>query len=540
VLTRVDDRIAAYEEKLRAWEGFTAEAARLPQTPELSEKIANCQGRLQAVHATYTLLHDQLIKMGPGQSPDIATMEQLQGVAGDDIGFLESECQRLVAGGQLAGDLLAGSAAKALADGEKALAAAMTAGDYPEVIRLYEQLPAGEGLQTSFESVSGYGQALLRTGRDEDASRVLGELLQDVQQQNQVGREFQLMQLVADIQFGLEDYTNAFTGYVNIINRYAGLGENIDWARKQQAVISARNQQPAEVKGFASLMRAYLGFNQARDGFKVVLLAEQFLATFPESSVIPTVNRILFEARDKAEAWYVAHLQQIGQLKDEGRFAEALQRLQSLPVQQIPPDKQAQLQALVDEMTTVQAREAQVQQAAQEATLQEAWNKGEEYLQLKAYDQAIATFNTMLETSYGDRARSRISEAASLAAQEDRQKAAELFVQAGAAKDQTARVDLLLQSRQLLQDILNKYPQSDLGAKVRKNLVRIEQDLRAIDPALLNVPAPTTVENEDSGSAVPGPGGPMNMGELQVRSVESGTNPTRNGTDFSPVPGTRE
>lgn len=522
VLTRVDDRIAAYEEKLRAWEGFTAEAARLPQTPELNEKIANCQGRLQAVHATYTLLHDQLIKMGPGQSPDIATMEKLQGVAGDDIGFLESECQRLVAGGQLAGDLLAGSAAKALSESEKALAAAMTAGEYPEAIRLYEQLPAGEGVQPSFESVYSYGQALLRTGRDEDASRVLGELLQDVQQQNQLGREFQLMQLVADIQFGLEDYANAFTGYVNIINRYAGLGENIDWARKQQAVISARDQQAAEVKGFASLMRAYLGFNQARDGFKVVLLAEQFLATFPESSVIPTVNRILFESRDRAEAWYVAHLQQIGQLKDEGRTAEALQLLQSLPVQQIPPDKQAQLQALVDEMTTVQAREAQVQQAAQEATLQEAWNKGEEYLQLKAYDQAIATFSTMLETSYGDRARSRINEAASLAAQEDRQKAAELFVQAGAAKDQAARVDLLLQSRQLLQDILNKYPQSDLGEKVRKNLVKIEQDLRAIDPALLNVPAPTTVANEDGGPANPGP------------------DATRSGTDFSPVPGTRE
>jgi hypothetical protein len=497
LLTQVDDRIAAYEEKLHLWEKFKAEAGKVAQPPELGEKITSCQALLQDILARYNQLHEQLVGMGPGQSPYPVVTERMQEIGRVDINFVEGECQLLIAGSQQAGDLLAGNAAKVLAESEKAIAAAMAAKDYPQVIELYRQLPAGDGLKPSFESVYNYGQALLRTGRESDAGQVFASLLQDVQQRNQVGREFELMQLVADIRFGLEDYSNAFAGYVNIINRYAGLGENIEWARKQQTIISARNAQSAEVKSFAALMRAYLGFNQPRDGFKVVLLAEQFLVSYPESTVTPTVNRILFEARDGAEAWYASHLQQIGQLKDEKRYAEALQMIQGLPLQDLPPDKRAQIQALADEMTSVQAKEAEIQQVAEEAALQEMWSKAQNHLQLKEYDQAIAVFSGMLNTPFADRAQNEINAAANLAAQEGRQKAAELFVQAGSAKDQSTRVALLLQSRQLLQDILNKYPQSDLVEKVRKNLERIEQDLRAIDPALLTMPPSSAEQGRD-------------------------------------------
>lgn len=500
LLTLVDDRIAAYEEKFRGWEGIRAGSEKQAPPPELGEKIANCQNRIQGIMASYNQLHEQLITMGPGQSPDPATMERIQGVSREDITFLESECQLLIAGGQQVGDLFASSSAKAQGEGEKAIATAMAASDYPRVIALYEQLPAVEGQKPSFESVYSYGQALLRTDREQDAGRVFNDLLQDVQRQNQVGREFQLMQLVADIQFGLESYDSAFAGYVHIINRYAGLGENIEWARKQQSVISARNQQGAEVKAFAALMRAYLGFNQARDGFKVVLLAEQFLASYPEATVTPTVNRILFEARDSAEAWYASNLQQIEQLKDEKKYTESLQRIQGLPLQEIPPDKKAQLQALREEMTTVQVQESEMQHVAEEAALQETWIRGQNHLQLKEYEQAIAVFSGMLNTSYADRAQNEINAAANLAAQEDRRKAAELFVQAGSAKDQSSRVALLQQSRQLLQGILNKYPQTELVEKVRKNLEKIEQDLRAIDPLLVTQPTPGNLSAGEPGA----------------------------------------
>jgi len=534
LLSQVDDRMAAYEEKRHALEVFSAKAGKTARAPELDEKIATCQDLLQGILARYDQLHAQLVGMDPGQSPYPVATEKLQKIGNEDISFLEGECQQLIADGQQAEALLADNAARVLADNENAIATAMAANDYPQVISLYEQLLTGERLKPSFESIYSYGQALLRTGRDHDAGQVFRGLLQDVQQQNQAGREFQLMQLVADIQFGLEDYSSAFAGYVNIINRYAGFGENIEWARKQQTVISARNQLGAEVKSFAQLMRAHLGFFQPRDGFNVVLLAEQFLVNYPESSVTPTVNRILFEARDSAEAWYASRLQQIGQLKEEKRYAESLKMIQELPLQEMPPDKRARIQALVDEMTSAQTKEAEIQHVAEEANLQQAWSKGQNHLQMKEYDLAIAVFSGMLNTSYADRAKGEIKTAANLAAQEGRQRAAELFVQAGSAKDQSARVALLLQSRQLLQNILDKYPQSDLVEKVRKNLERIEQDLRGIDPALLTMPPPPSARQGSGGPPLSSvhDGNPVNEGEFEALPAASGLTTAQSGADI--------
>jgi hypothetical protein len=44
---------------------------------------------------------------------------------------------------------------------------------------------------------------------------------------------------------------------------------------------------------------------------------------------------------------------------------------------------------------------------------------------------------------------------------------------------------LLLASHQLLKEILVKYPQTDLLDKVNQNLAVLEEQIRRIDPALL-------------------------------------------------------
>ena len=106
-------------------------------------------------------------------------------------------------------------------------------------------------------------------------------------------------------------------------------------------------------------------------------------------------------------------------------------------------------------------------------------------MRAKEYDQAIGVFETLTETPYGDRSIEKIIEASQLAAKEDRREAAELFVQAGNAPDRNTQVALLLKSRGLLQGILNKYPQSGLVEKARRNLETIEDQIRSIDPNLL-------------------------------------------------------
>jgi tetratricopeptide (TPR) repeat protein len=489
VLTLVADRIAAYEGKLRMWMEFRANAEKMGPDEELDIKIIDCQGELQSILDGYNQLHEKLIRESSGRPVDIPAREQLLRIGQDDIGFLESECQQIIRDSQASGGLLAGTRMKLLEESEKNIGAAMSAGDYEQVVALYEQLPRGEDVTPSFDTVFNYGNALLKINRGREAGQVFQDLLRRFQEKDEMNREFQLMQHIADIQFSLEDYAKAFELYVNIINRYAGLGDHIDWARKQQSMINARNQQGTEVKSFAALMLAHLSYNPDRDGFKVVRQAEEFVDHFPESTAVPTVNRILFESRDTAEKWYALQLQQLNRLKSEKKYSEALQFIEQLPLQEMPPDKRANIANTTDELIAAQFQEAEAKRLELETTLKVTWDRGQNHLRAREYDQAIETFTELLDTAYGERAREQIDEAANLSAQEDRRKAAELFVRANDTNDREGRLKLLFESRRLLQDILVKYPQSDVVDKVRNNLDRIEQEILAVDPTLLSTPA---------------------------------------------------
>ena len=56
---------------------------------------------------------------------------------------------------------------------------------------------------------------------------------------------------------------------------------------------------------------------------------------------------------------------------------------------------------------------------------------------------------------------------------------------------------LLLQSRELLKGILQKYQQSGLVEKAERNLRRIEQEIMVIDPSLLTEPEVSAEEDDD-------------------------------------------
>lgn len=488
LLTLVDDRIVAYEGKFEQWQKFAADAATLNLDEEQLRNISACQNQLTDILAGYNTLHQQLLVESNGRT-DGSFIEGFLVNERLDMSFLESDCQQIViADRQVAGGWVAGTREMLLEEKVQELNEKMVSKEYQQVVELYAQLPLEKGQSVPYDVTYSYAQALLRTGREDVASQVFQDLLVRLQDQSQIEREFKLMQLIADIQFGMENYDAAFERYIDIINRYAGLGENIDWARKQQSVISARNSQGIEVKNFSELMRGYLSYNPERDAFRVYLLASQFLVDFPESIVLPTVNHILFESRNSAESWFDLLLRRISVLKVEKKYQEALQVIDQLPMQEIPMEKRELLNSLHDELISVSFEEEESKRMAVEETLQNTWNKGQELLRSREYDQAIEVFSTLLETTYSERANDKIVEASQLAAQEDRRKAAELFVQASKTVDQESRIALLLQSRQLLKGILQKYPQSGLTEKAGKNLERIEQEILSIDPALLVEP----------------------------------------------------
>ena len=502
LLTLVDDRIVAYEGKIEQWEKFTTEASTINLDEEQLNNISACQNQLMNILTGYNDLHQQLISESNGKT-DGTFIEEFLVTERQDMSFLESYCQQIVIADQhAAGGWVAGTREMLLEEKIQELYEKMASGEYQQVIELYTQLPVEEGQHASYDVTYSYAQALLRTGREDDASEVFQNLLVNLQEQNQIEQEFKLMQLIADIQFGLEKYDTAFERYVDIINRYAGLGENIDWARRQQSVISSRNYQGIEVKNFSELMRGYLSFNAERDAFRVYLLANQFLADFPESSVLPTVNHILFESRDRAEAWFDLLLRRISALKVEKKYQEALQIIDQLPMNQMPVDKRELINSLSDELIAISFEDEESKRMAVEEAMHEIWSEGQTLLRSKEYDLAIEVFSTLLETTYAERANDKIVEASQLAAQEDRRKAAELFVRASKTNDQERRVALLLQSRELLKGILQKYQKSGLVEKAERNLERIEQEIITIDPSLLTEPEVSADVVEDDADKI--------------------------------------
>ncbi len=489
-LALVSDRVTAYEDKLAAWQKFSAGTADMNLDAEQQGKLAACQQQLQGILTGYNGLQQKLLQSSQAQAEELPVRALFFRVEKKDISFLESDCQQFIEGKRPAGGWLAATRNSLIQKGEQDIKAAMAAGDYQQVVTLYGQLPLNRGESPSYETTLLYGRAFMRTGRAEEAVKVLQNLLASLRQQEDQSLKINtLIGLIADLQFSSEDYDEAWKSYDEIVNSYVRLGKRSDWARQQQAELNARAGNSAEVKSYAVLLRSYLGYNRDRDGFKVVRQAEQFIETYPGSPVISRVQRILQKSRGQAEQWFSAILDQVNQLQQEKKFPEALARLQQLSQVNLPPDKQDIIRQLTEELTAAQAHAAEAQRLLVEQNRQKDWDTGQAHLQAKEYDAAIKVFSNLLNTPYDERARAQIQEAAQLAAQEKRQKAAELFVGASRARNLESRKKLLLASRQLLLEIMDKYPQSGIIDKVKKNLQRIDDEIRSIDPSLLVAPA---------------------------------------------------
>jgi len=88
-------------------------------------------------------------------------------------------------------------------------------------------------------------------------------------------------------------------------------------------------------------------------------------------------------------------------------------------------------------------------------------------------------------TDYEEQATIKIVEAANLGAGQMRKEAASLFIRAGKTPDFEEKKVLLLDSYRMLNEIVFKFPQTDLLDKVHQNIAILEEQIRKIDPALL-------------------------------------------------------
>jgi hypothetical protein len=485
-LTSINNRIYTYGQKVEEWKGVEKKIAFLPMPQEKANKINECRAQLQNILYEYSALQMKLLQDNRADSAQLQIGDSLLLLNQQDIDYLESGCSKLLAELKVAPEpTVAASSA------DPQIKAAFESTDYDRVITLYGQVALTPGSIPAYETTYQYGRALLKNHQEAVAHKVLVDLLGQVrQQQGQELLSLHLMQVVADLDFGLGSYEDARRLYEEVARIVAERGQKEEWVGLQLAALQSGGATPEELKQYSVLLKNYLAYTPKRDGYAVAEQAEKFLLTFPASRLVANVNTIHKITREQADAWLNQGIKRIEALAGERKPQEPTATTGQGPADAALPANQ-EVTKTGDQAATAQT------EVGNEKALQDEYDRGVAHLTAKEYDKAIERFSKLLKTPLGNKARAQIEEASRLGAQEDRQKAADLFVRSTSTRDQESKKKLLLSSRELLQGILTKYPQAGLNEKVQRNLSRIEEELKTLGSI------PSTVPPVKGGAYVP-------------------------------------
>ncbi len=480
VLTQANDRIFAYEEKMKQWQDLESHFSSMRLSVEQVDEINTCGWQLENILSKYNVFHERLLDKKSVQIVELVRGESFLEVERLDIDFLEGNCNTMLGGTQQSGSVpVAVNPATSLSEVEKLMTKATATKNHGQVIAAYEGLSEEQKELSSYEVTMMYGWALVKSKRQAEALDIFENLVKKYNPK----RNFELMQLIADLQFAQGRYHDARMRYEQLGNVYTDLGDNVDWSSRQLNVLIGQGNE--EIDSYAALLGGYLSYDALRDGFTVTMQAREFLETFPDSQVSSSINNILLSSETLAEAWFAAVMQKIDMLSFDEKFQEATLLIERLPYGILTEEKRDILSKKADELFAAEALLSEEKRLETARVLPEKWGLAMGSLEAKDYDAAIAVFKELLETEYRKKAEKQIAETVELAVREGRRRAAELFVRANKTPDPEVRAKLLVSSHKLLKEILNKYPESDLIDKVRRNLSRLEDELTMIDPNLI-------------------------------------------------------
>lgn len=467
-LTMSNNRVHTYGQRIKEWQAVEHRAASLPR--EKADKINECKAQLQDILNGYTTLQKRLLQERQADGAQQQVGDSLFQLNQQDIDYLESGCNRLLAELKTIPEPQIGTSL------DPQIKAAFEGGDYDRVLTLYGQIALTPGSIPAPEATFLYGRALVKNHQEAAARTALSDLFDRLQTHpGQEGLRSQVLQTQADLEFSLGSYAEARGHYEAYLRGGAERGQGTEWIGVQMAALQPGGATPEELESYRVLLRNYLAFTPRRDGYAVAEQAEKFLLAYPASRLVANVNTIHKSTREQAEAGLRQGLQRIEAQAEDRKAQEQSATADPPPVVGTTPAAQGE-KADQGAPATV----ADPPPAVDTKALQDEYDRGLTHLAAKEYGQAVERLTPLLNTSLADRARPSLEEASRLAAQEDRQKAADLFVRSTTSRDQESKRKLLLASRELLQGILTKYPQSGLGEKVQRNLSRIDQELKAL------------------------------------------------------------
>ncbi|CAK8711550.1 Tetratricopeptide repeat-containing protein [Candidatus Electronema halotolerans] len=477
-LATINGRVTSYEQKLQDWQKLGSSQETLRLSPAEIEQLIVCRNTVAGLLEDYKGLQEQLLQTKSIEASRELLFTSLQEFKGNDLVYLEGDCPKLFEDFN--------SPARQRAAAEAA----------PPEQTAVEPLPAAQDDSSSEavqkEDLGGqykHDLALLRAGQRQKARRLFTELLAKARQQENQKLAVKVLAMLADLDFASRDYAAARLKYEELRRT----DSSSDRYGRQLAALAASVTKRDELDAYADLLLNCLTYNPDEDGFTVVQQAAEFMRLFPDSLLMEDADRLSQQISKEAEQWFADLLQKTEQWRAAGKEQAAAGRLEQVPLDILPLDKQELLRQKKEELlaaikpATAEDASFAPDHAMQEAVpaplpdpddaLQDLWDKGMLVLQQGKYDEAVSLFSKLSGTSFAVKAEAKIEEAERLAAEELRKKAAELFQEADSATEPAVKQALLRSSKKLLEDILRKYPHSGMEDKVRRNLNSVDKEL---------------------------------------------------------------
>ena len=486
-MSYVNDRIFEYGRKLQRWQQIDEQSAALELNQQDSETMVNCFVDLQNVLDGYNQLRADMLRLNTGSSSLVISSKDVMDLQQNDISFLESLCGQLFAPeGDERIDWSSREEEADLPQLETLIERYTASKEYEEVIQVWLKIPDYQKERVQLRTKILYGNALMFLHQEEKAAEVYQQIVDEMSVSEEQKTDLvSLRRMLADLYTAAGNYSAAEKQYRNISKDYMNLGSVEEWSELQLDILARSGQGSPELKKYSELLRDYLGFIPERDGYKIVWDADEFLSEYPYSAVASNVDIIKVKVKKQADSWFLAYFTEVEQLAKEKKYLNAIEKLEAIPTDLISAGQQEKVKAKNDDLVLAEAVDRETRKIEKMQDLQERWNEGMLKVEQEEYDDAITIFTSLLQTEYYAKAEDKINDLKLLAAKTDRRKAADLYIRYTKTSDMEMQKKLLTESRKLLIEILEKYPNVGITEKVKGNIQRVEQEMNALDPTLL-------------------------------------------------------
>ncbi len=524
----VNDRIFEYGRKLQRWKELDEQSVVMTLNEEQTESMVRCFRDLQKVLNGYDRLYNDLLQRNVISEGERFSTEDVLDLHKKDIAFLDSICGRMLS---TTDDMAAGWQQREegadLNQIETLIERYSSSKEYDEVVQVWLKIPQYQVERVDLKTKILYGNALIYLGQQEKAAEIYQQIVDEMSVSNEQPTDvLSLRKVLADLYTASGNFFAAEGQYQQISTDYSNIGSIEEWSKLQLSILERSTKGSPELTEFSRLMRDYLSYRPEKDGYRVIWQADTFLENYPYSPVSSNVDVIKENLQTRADAWFDTFFNQAEQFTQEKKFQDAMDLLQTIPDEIISAEKMQEVNARIDALVLAEAVERETLKIEKMQDLQRRWNEGMLKADQGEYDEAILIFTELLDTSYQGKAQVKIDELSLQAAKTDRRKAAELFVRFTKTTDLEGKKRLLIESRNILKNILVKYPEVEIARKVIGNIDRVEKEMNELDPLLL--PAIEMEEREKAAQQDSSPGLPpagMDAFDLPVPRDEVQTNP---------------